>query len=101
MSNSSHGAWDDEEDGVKRLKGYNAHRARRGVTFRETLDRCQRWDEWGVWLWAPLWARFVCLQLKAQNEVLLVDNTGTVLRIIERREGVDAATAPGTKLRVS
>jgi hypothetical protein len=24
MSHGSHGAWDDEEDGVKRPKGYNA-----------------------------------------------------------------------------
>jgi hypothetical protein len=77
---------------MQNFRALLADRARHGVAFRETLD-------WGVWLWALLWARFVCLQLKAQNEVLLVDNTGTVL--IERREGVGAATAPGKiKLRV-
>jgi hypothetical protein len=55
--------------------------------LRHFLDLPQRWDEWGVWLWAPPWTRFVRLQRKAQNEVLLADNPGAALRIIDRKGG--------------
>jgi hypothetical protein len=57
-----------------------------------------------LWLWAPLWARFVCLhwQPEVQPEVLLVYNTGYSVGNNKEKRVAGVARAPGkAKLRVT